>query len=617
MRYGYIKNILEWLKAIFLIQSRLGRRFLFFMVLIATVPIILMGVVAISFLNSGHRYNVSDLEKQVLLYREEEIQNFVAEVVSIFQIHFNLPVEQLLVEEEGETRYLIKKEDLDNILNGITKENQWIESVYFVDFSGKIASFVSQRAEAGILDEGIISTNLARVPFWSSVIRGEDYFGPVNYTPSGPMMVIASPVRNANGKIVALLMGEINLKRVEQIIGRTILGSDGYSFLVDSSGTLIAHSVSGLSKERINISSLLRIQNVLAGQEQTGLKRKDKFVSIFGREVIAAGKKIPGLNWGIFVEWPTADAEAVIDAIEKQVIQFSLLSLVIVLLVVFLIIGELIWPIRKLEEGVKAMGAGNFDYRVEIKTGDELEDLGGAFNLMGKALRQLQDLKNEFVFIAAHELRAPVTVIKGYISMITKGEFGPFSSKIKEALDPVRKASDGLNKLVEDLLQVARSEAGRIEIQVKPIDAAEQVKNTLQELEILSKEKSIKLVYDPPSDLPQVLADPDKFKEVIKNLVDNAIKYTVEAGTITVSHEIREKTLITYVKDTGVGISKENQKKLFQKFSRLKVKGTEQIPGTGLGLWIIKQLIEKMNGQIWIESEEGRGSVFGFSLPIS
>ena len=105
-------------------------------------------------------------------------------------------------------------------------------------------------------------------------------------------------------------------------------------------------------------------------------------------------------------------------------------------------------------------------------------------------------------------------------------------------------------------------------------------------------------------------------EKVIKNLVDNSIKYTPEKGMVTVTHEIKKEMLVVHIKDNGLGISKENQKKLFQKFYRVKTEKTEKIKGTGLGLWIIKQLLEKMNGEIWFVSEEGKGSTFSFSLPL-
>ena len=139
----------------------------------------------------------------------------------------------------------------------------------------------------------------------------------------------------------------------------------------------------------------------------------------------------------------------------------------------------------------------------------------------------------------AQELRAPVTVIKGYDSMILGGDAGNVSSKVKEMLDPVAKSSEGLNQLVENLLQVARSESGTIKIAVKPIDISKSIIDTLVEFKILAGKKSIKLVYDTKSKIPQVLADEDKLKEVLKNLIDNAIKYTLQSSTITIGHKVQ------------------------------------------------------------------------------
>jgi signal transduction histidine kinase len=126
------------------------------------------------------------------------------------------------------------------------------------------------------------------------------------------------------------------------------------------------------------------------------------------------------------------------------------------------------------------------------------------------------------------------------------------------------------------------------------------------------------MTYQPPTDLPHVLADADRIKEVVVNLVGNAIKYMGGAGNIAVSHEVTaDGHVVTHIADTGLGISKEAQEKLFQKFYRVQTDKTKEITGTGLGLFIVKEIVEKMNGTIWATSEEGKGSVFSFSLPIA
>ena len=232
-------------------------------------------------------------------------------------------------------------------------------------------------------------------------------------------------------------------------------------------------------------------------------------------------------------------------------------------------------------------------------------------------LKQLQELKEEFVFIAAHELRTPVTAIKGYISLILDGIAGPVSGSLREILDKIQNANKRLINLVNDLLEVARSEAGRMTIQVAPTNIIAPIKDVLSELRPLAYEKSITMIYEPDSGLPSVLADAGRVKEIMVNLVGNAIKYTVGSGTVTVRHEIQGSELTTHIQDTGVGMPKDSQKKLFEKFYRIQTEKTRDITGTGLGLFIVRQLVEKMNGRIWVESEEGKGSIFSFSLLLA
>ena len=245
-----------------------------------------------------------------------------------------------------------------------------------------------------------------------------------------------------------------------------------------------------------------------------------------------------------------------------------------------------------------------------------MEQLGNAFNRMTQGLKRLQELKDEFVFIAAHELRAPTTVIKGYVSMLLEGDGGKLSDITTEYLGQTKKANDRLLKLVEDLLEVARSEAGRIAIELTPLDMREPTKAVMEELKPLANEKQIALVYNPPMQLAQVSGNSDRIKEVLVNLVNNAIKYTQNVGQVQVLLEEKGGEVVARVQDNGFGMSAEAQKKLFEKFYRVKTDKTQNIQGTGLGLFIVKQLVEKMNGRIWVESEEGKGSTFSFSLPI-
>lgn len=220
-------------------------------------------------------------------------------------------------------------------------------------------------------------------------------------------------------------------------------------------------------------------------------------------------------------------------------------------------------------------------------------------------------LKDEFVFIASHELKTPVTAINGFLEMIFE-ENPP--SAIKSSLEAIEVASQNLKQLVEDLLEVARSEAGRLEVKTEPLNICIVIDEVSAELLPLSSQKSLKLENLCPKAPTMVLADKGKIQEILLNLVGNAIKFTPQKGRVGVSHQTKGKEVIIEVSDTGIGIPEGEQKHIFEKFWRGE--NARQAPGTGLGLFITKMLVEKMGGRIWFESEVGKGSTFHFSLPI-
>lgn len=227
--------------------------------------------------------------------------------------------------------------------------------------------------------------------------------------------------------------------------------------------------------------------------------------------------------------------------------------------------------------------------------------------------KELSKLKDEFVFVAAHELRTPVTAIRGFIEMIREEKLNP---NAKENLKEISRAIDRLHKLVGDLLEVARSEAGRIKINVSSNQITGNIKDTLKEFRPLLKEKKIDLIYKSVS-LPPVLVDADKLKEILVNLISNAIKYTPEGGVVTIGHKLKDNQLATFIKDTGAGIPKKDFPKIFSKFYRSEQGAVRSQEGTGLGLFIVKELVEKMNGKIWFESKDGIGSIFYFMFPLA
>ncbi len=229
-------------------------------------------------------------------------------------------------------------------------------------------------------------------------------------------------------------------------------------------------------------------------------------------------------------------------------------------------------------------------------------------------LQELDKLKDEFVSLASHELRTPMTAIKGSISTILEGYAGEISPQAREFLTSAYNENDRLIRLVNNLLNISRIEAGRFTFNITKIDLNALIIEVVENLQIAAKEKNLYLKYEPVQNLPLVYADSDKVKEVIINLIGNAIKFTHKGG-ITVKAEVKDGFVQTQVTDTGSGISKEDQHLLFKKFSQPRSGYSKQAGGTGLGLYISKQIIEGQKGRIWLESTLGQGSTFYFTLP--
>jgi signal transduction histidine kinase len=231
-----------------------------------------------------------------------------------------------------------------------------------------------------------------------------------------------------------------------------------------------------------------------------------------------------------------------------------------------------------------------------------------------KDLRHLDKLKDEFVFIATHELKNPVTAMRGYLSMLQEGSFGIIPDKMRDPVDQLQMSNQQLVDLVNDLLQIARSEAKTITINTTPTKLSDTVNLVLENVKPLVDQKHLELHHECPKDSLMVNADEQRLKEIINNLVSNAIKYS-DKGTITISYDHKGNDIITKVTDCGAGIADKDKDKIFTRFFRVEEEAAKGIPGTGLGLFIVKQLIEKMGGKIWFESQYGVGTTFFFSLP--
>ncbi len=258
-----------------------------------------------------------------------------------------------------------------------------------------------------------------------------------------------------------------------------------------------------------------------------------------------------------------------------------------------------------------------FNQELEGRVAERTKELEASKQEEVAKAQEVSKLKDEFVFFAVHELRAPVTAIKGFLDMTTSGTTR-IPKAVKTNLDSMAEASEHLTQLVNDLLEIARSDSGTIKLTQKPYEVAPILAKVMDEVEGLVKQKGIALTVNAPSWL-SVVCDAPKLKEILMNLVSNAIKYNKDKGSLTINIRPDEKNkfAVFEIADTGFGIPKDQQEKIFQKFFRASSKDTQDIVGTGLGLFICRMLLERMGGTITFASTEGKGTTFTFTLPLS
>ncbi len=234
-------------------------------------------------------------------------------------------------------------------------------------------------------------------------------------------------------------------------------------------------------------------------------------------------------------------------------------------------------------------------------------------------LKELDRLKDEFVSLASHELRTPMTAIKSYLWMALDGQGGVLNEKQRHYVQRSYNSVDRLIKLVNDMLNISRIDSGRLTVQVKSCSCEQMVREVVDDVGARATELGITVAVEQRSAVAEVLADPDKIKEVIYNLIGNSMKFTPSGGKITVSCTQQENMVEIEIKDTGTGIAAEDLSKLFQKFGILpgSYVANQSAMGTGLGLYICRSLVGLHGGKIWASSEgKGRGTTFTFSLKV-
>ncbi|MEJ2746404.1 MAG: GAF domain-containing protein [Anaerolineae bacterium] len=254
--------------------------------------------------------------------------------------------------------------------------------------------------------------------------------------------------------------------------------------------------------------------------------------------------------------------------------------------------------------GVAIANAGLFE---------EIEERAVELAVAYEELKESDRLKDELVQNVSHELRTPLTFVKGYVDLLLEGEMGEVNVAQREALDIVSTKSDEITRLIEDIITLQRIDSGNL--QLDEVSMTDFLKTAVASHQIVASQKGLNIVYKKPPFRAMVYMDKNRISQVVDNLVGNAMKFSPDGGTITVNIFDRDDDVLVIIKDEGIGVPKEKQQKIFERFYQVDGSARRRFGGTGIGLAIVKRIVDAHNGQIWVESEIGRGSTFYFTLP--
>lgn len=333
------------------------------------------------------------------------------------------------------------------------------------------------------------------------------------------------------------------------------------------------------------------------------------------------GTPVKSSDWLVAVASPTAAVVA--PARDAQLVGLATIGL---LMVGFAWVGaffiqRILRTLTGLVSGAMVFGSGRLDYKIALDNPEhEFLQLATTMNTMAERIaaaeREIDEKNKEFISVATHELRAPLSVIIGYLSNFKDLEYDKLNKDAASMIDQAYYGTVRMRDLVNDMLNVARLESGRAQFSLAPVSVKSVIDDVVESMDVVAKMTNVELSYKDHFAAP-VVADEGRLRIIINNFVSNAIKYNRPGGHVVVSHLRAENQLVTVVTDDGLGIPEDQKQHMFEKFFRVEHADRSSVTGTGLGMYIVKQYIQDMNGKLWFESEHGKGSKFYVSLPLA
>jgi len=427
----------------------------------------------------------------------------------------------------------------------------------------------------------------------------------------------------------SVLLASVDLRFAHDVIREIQVGKAGRAYVVDGSARVVAHPdiMRVLKGEPLAPD---RMRDIAAAARAPGAALRSR--DFDGRDVVMSSVPIEALRGFVVVEEPTDQALEPLETIVTRSLLILLGGLVLALVASRAMARSLSAPIVALQATAERFGRGDLSARLDVKTGDEVEALAHEFNHMADQIRdytmhlerrvaektvELEAAnrhKSEFLANMSHELRTPLNAVIGFSNVLEERMFGELNPKQMEYVRDIHSSGQHLLSLINDILDLSKIEAGRMELDAQPFDVRAALENCRTLIRERAQAHGLRLVFDVAPDVGTWVGDERKTKQIVVNLLSNAVKFTPPRGEVRLHARREEDSLVVSVSDTGPGIAPEDQAVVFEEFRQLRHSGAKH-EGTGLGLALARRFARLHGGDIVLASERGRGSTFTVRLP--
>ncbi|MBN1429007.1 MAG: sensor histidine kinase [Anaerolineae bacterium] len=571
------------------------------------------------------REAISNKQQIIAQDTSRQVSTFIQEQFSVLETATRLTNLATASEQEQES-----------VLSTLLGQNLAFRQLILLDSSKKELTRVSRLSKVGAGHVTIDDHALVRL--WNDGrYVGNVYIEPIT---NEPMVLMAIADQDILGHFQGILVAEVNLKFMWDLVTKIEIGEQGLAYVVDRQGNLLAFNDIARVLRGDNVSQVQVVEEFINNPAMIPDTTVRAYQGVKGDQVVGSYIPLGAPDWAVVTEMPWGEAY-------RDVIQGALLSVVIILIVSALagllgvfVARRLAVPLVNLTETATQIAGGDRTLQAVVAGPEEIVGLATAFNSMTSQLRDLignlehrvaertaeleqkaDDLakanqyKSEFLASMSHELRTPLNAILTFNELLAIGTFGPVNEEQVDYLQKSLQSGKHLLSLINDVLDVAKYQSGKMKLFVEDnFDVETEIEEIVASAKAMLKDKPVTLTTEIDTDFPSMTCDKRRIRQVLLNLISNAVKFT-ERGTITLSARREDGEVLFTVADTGPGIAPEEQHLLFEPFIQTE-SGIRHAGGTGLGLPISKNLVEAHGGHIWVESAPGIGSKFCVSLPL-